>query len=218
MKRVAWVIGGSGMVGSALIRQLSASSDFDEIHVFVRRPQTSSLPNVQTHVIDFENPGDALGQLRGDVLFSALGTTLKTAGSKERQFHIDHDYVLDFATVAAQRGVQTIVNVSSIGAREASRNFYLRMKGQLETALDALPVPSVIHLRPSMLDGDRTEFRLGEKLSLPIMRLLTRLPGFQRWGVIHAEQVARAALRAANTTGPGRHTWEMPQLLASKTE
>lgn len=213
MKRKAWVIGATGLVGTELVKQLINSDQFEEIHVFVRTPLEHIPPKIQVHLTDFQNPEKVMEHLSGDVLFSTLGTTLKTAGSKEKQFQIDYEFVYQFAEKSAERGVKSMINVSSIGANEKSSNFYLNMKGKLEQALNQLPFERVIHLRPSMLDGERKEFRLGEKMSLPIMRLLSRIPAFKKWGVIQAKQVASAAIHADSTEKSRRTIWEMEQLL-----
>lgn len=213
MRRKAWVIGATGLVGTELVKQLINSDQFEEIHVFVRAPLERISPKIQIHLTDFQNPEIAMEHLSGDVLFSALGTTLKTAGSKEKQFQIDYKFVYQFAEKSAERGVKSMINVSSIGANEKSSNFYLNMKGKLEQALNQLPFEHVIHLRPSMLDGERKEFRLGEKISLPIMRLLSRIPAFKKWGVIQAKQVAHAAIHADSIEKSNRTIWEMDQLL-----
>ena len=82
----AVLVGATGLVGSQLLSQLLEDAHFSSVVVLGRRPVERSHAKLQEHVIDFDTPG-AWGHLvQGDVLFSALGTTLKTAGSQAAQW------------------------------------------------------------------------------------------------------------------------------------
>jgi uncharacterized protein YbjT (DUF2867 family) len=63
-----------------------------------------------------------------------------------------------------------MVVVSALGANSASRVFYNRVKGDAEEALRKLGLASLVILQPSLLDGNRKEFRLGERLTLAALR------------------------------------------------
>ena len=102
---VALVIGATGMVGSQLIQQLLADDRFEKIRVFSRRSLAITHPKLEEHLIDFNFPEQWRGLVRGNVLFSALGTTLSKAGSKGAQFKIDYKYQYQFAKAASENGV-----------------------------------------------------------------------------------------------------------------
>lgn len=174
MKRVANVIGASGLVGEQLLVQLLAHPEFEKVRIFVRRPTGITDPKLEEMVIDFDQPETWAGLVLGDVLFSTLGTTLKTAKSKENQYRVDFTYQYEFAKAAAQNGVQAYVLVSSLGADPKSSVFYSRMKGQLDKAVAGLSFQKTIVLRPSILDGTRKEKRTAEKISLAVMRHLSK--------------------------------------------
>src|SRR5215207_7818097 len=123
-QRTAIVIGATGLVGSELVKQLLTDGRFSEIKLFGRRMTGVVHPKITEHLIDFEKPEQWRHLVKGDVVFSALGTTLKQAGSKEAQYKVDHDYQYDFAEVAAENGVTVYVLVSSAMANERSRIFY----------------------------------------------------------------------------------------------
>jgi uncharacterized protein YbjT (DUF2867 family) len=111
-------------------------------------------------------------------VFCCLGTTIKAAGSQQAFRRVDFDYVLAIARWARTAGARRFLVVSALGADPSSRIFYNRVKGEMEQALDALALPSLVVLRPSLLDGDRREVRPGERLTLALTRpLRSLLPG-----------------------------------------
>ncbi len=135
MKLIANVIGATGLVGSQLVRQLADHPEFENIRIFVRKPSSFRHPNIEEHIVDFSNRASWEDLITGDVLFSALGTTVKQAGSKEKEYEVDFTYNLNFASAARKKGISVYVLVSSAGANPASAIFYSRMKGQLDEAV-----------------------------------------------------------------------------------
>jgi len=174
MSKVANVIGASGLVGQQLVAQLLAQPEFQKVRSFVRRPSGMNHPKLEEKIIDFDQPESWKHLVKGDVLFSTLGTTIKTAKTKENQYSVDFTYQYEFARAAAGNDVETYVLVSSMGADPESSVFYSRIKGELEEAVAKLNFRKCIIVRPSILDGDRKEKRAGEKIGLVISRFLTR--------------------------------------------
>ncbi len=107
--------------------------------------------------------------MKGDVLFSTLGTTLKQAGGKEKQYEIDFTFNLNFAKNAKENGIENYVLVSSIGANPESKIFYTKMKGELDEAVSEIGFNNLVILRPASLTGDRKEKRPMEKISVPVL-------------------------------------------------
>lgn len=190
----AVVIGATGLVGEHLIRLLEKDQRFSEVEALVRLPQNSSGAKIKFTVFDFENMDAA--KVKGDILFCALGTTIKRAGSKEAQYKIDHTYNLKVAECAKRNGTMVLAHVSSIGADAKSNNFYLRTKGKLEEDLQHLSFDRVIVVRPSFILGNRKEFRLGEKLGILLMQLISPLMvgKLKRYKGVHAEKIARCMI------------------------
>ncbi len=174
MSKVVNVIGASGLVGQQLVAQLLAQPEFQKVRSFVRRPSGMNHPKLEEKIIDFDQPESWKHLVKGDVLFSTLGTTIKTAKTKENQYSVDFTYQYEFARAAAGNDVETYVLVSSMGADPKSSVFYSRIKGELEEAVAKLNFRKCIIVRPSILDGDRKEKRAGEKIGLVISRFLTR--------------------------------------------
>jgi uncharacterized protein YbjT (DUF2867 family) len=174
MSKVANVIGASGLVGQQLIAQLLDHPEFKKVRSFVRRPSGISHLKLEEIQIDFDQADKWKHLVQGDVLFSTLGTTIKTAKTKENQYRVDFTYQYEFAKAAAGNGVGSYVLVSSMGADSKSSVFYSRMKGELEEAVSKLNFRKCIIVQPSILDGDRKEKRAGEKIGLVISRFLTK--------------------------------------------
>lgn len=174
MSKVANVIGASGLVGHQLVDQLLSHPEFEKVRIFVRRKSGLVHAKLDEQIIDFDQPESWNHLVQGDVLFSTLGTTIKTAKTKANQYRVDYTYQYEFAKAAAGNGVGAYVLVSSMGADPKSSVFYSRMKGELEEAVSKLNFRKCIIVRPSILDGNRQEKRAGERVGLIISRFLTR--------------------------------------------
>jgi len=207
----AVLIGATGLVGSEILRQLLGDERFTSVVVLGRRPTGVDHGKLREHVIDFGAP-DSFGDLvTGDVLFSALGTTLRAAGSAAAQYEVDHGYQYRVAEAARRHGVATYVLVSSSGASLRSRIFYSRMKGELERDVEALRFAQTRILRPGLLDGERRERRTGEQWALRVLRPLAPvLPSVLK--PIPANVVARAAIQAAFDPAAGIVRYEAREL------
>lgn len=175
MGKTALVIGATGLVGEQLILQLLDHPEFDKVVVFGRRKTGLNHPRLEEILIDFDQPESWAERVKGDVVFSSLGTTIKTAKTKENQYRVDFTYQYEFAKAASQNGVSAYVLVSSLGADSKSLVFYSRMKGELDEAVAKLPFRKTIIVRPSILDGNRKEKRPAEKVSLAIMRFFSKI-------------------------------------------
>jgi uncharacterized protein YbjT (DUF2867 family) len=173
MGLIANVIGASGLVGQELVEQLLQKHEYDKVRVFVRRITGILNPKLEEHIIDFERAETWAHLLSGDVLFSILGTTIKTAKTRENQFRVDYTYQYEFAKAAAKNGIPTYILVSSLGADARSSVFYSRIKGQLEDAVSLLKFKRLLIFRPSILDGDRKEKRTGERIGLKVASFVT---------------------------------------------
>jgi uncharacterized protein YbjT (DUF2867 family) len=211
VRRTAIVVGATGMVGAELVRQLLADDRFASVVALGRRTTGVAHAKLREHVVDFDAPATFADLARGDVLFSALGTTIRAAGGQDAQYRVDHDYQLRVAEAARRNGVPAFVLVSSAGASPRSAIFYSRMKGELERDVEALGFPRLRILRPGMLDGERREHRVLEQWTLRILRPLSPLlPAQAR--PIHARIVSRAAIEAALDEKPGTARLEAAEL------
>ncbi|WP_294226281.1 NAD(P)H-binding protein [uncultured Chryseobacterium sp.] len=170
----ALVIGATGATGKDLVNLLLQDQDFDEIKVFVRKPIDIQNDRLKVYVVDFEKPEEWKNEIKGDVAFSCLGTTLKAAGSKEAQRKVDFDYQYEFAKAAKENNVEDYILVSSYGANPKSKIFYSRMKGELEDAVKKLHFTKITIFKPGMLERKDSD-RPGEVLGSRIIKFANRL-------------------------------------------
>lgn len=215
----AIVIGATGLVGSNLVKQLLSDSRFNEVLVFTRRETGLKNTKLQERIIDFDKPENWRHLVKGDVLFSALGTTLAKAGSKESQYKIDFTYQFRFAEAAAFNGVNKFVLVSSSGANPNSLIFYSRMKGELEEAVKKLNFEQIHVIQPGLLAGDREEKRTGEEIGYVILNGLSKIPGLGKYKPIQGSTVAAAMINAALSQGKGVKMYALEEVfgLAEKS-
>lgn len=196
MSKSAIVIGATGLVGTELVKQLLSDKDYSLVKVFLRKKMDMEHPKLEQHVVNFEKLEESKELIKGDVVFCCMGTTIKVAGSQDAFFKVDHTYPFYFAQLAKSNGVEKFLLVSSLGADKNSPNFYLRVKGQIEWELEKLKFKNLIILRPSMLLGDRKEFRLGELIGKVVMRALgfIFIGKLKKYKAIEAGTVAKAMI------------------------
>jgi uncharacterized protein YbjT (DUF2867 family) len=140
-------------------------------------------------------------------LFSTLGTTLKQAGSKEKEYEVDFTFNLNFAKKAKENGIKNYILVSSVGANSKSRIFYTRMKGELDEAVSKLGFENLAILRPSSLTGIRAEKRFAEIISIPVATFLTKFI-FKKYRPIQDKVVAKAMINAMLNSDSNKTIWE----------
>ena len=207
MKLTANIIGATGLVGKQLVEMLLENEKFEKVRIFVRRDPQIVHPKLETFIVDFSDKETWANQLQGDVLFSVLGTTLKQAGNKEKQYEIDFSYNLNFAQIAKENGIESYVLVSSVGANSKSSVFYTRMKGELDEAVQKIGFKNLIILRPASLTGKRKEKRIAEVISVPILNFLTRIV-MKKYRPISDRTVAKAMINAVLFPNNKKAIWE----------
>ena len=198
--KTAILIGATGMTGSFTLQLLLKDERFSKVKIFTRRSTGISYPKLEEHVIDFDDIGSWKHLVTGDVLFSALGTTLKQAGGKVPQYKVDYTYQYNVAKAASEGGVPVYVLVSSVGANPDSMVFYSKMKGELERDIRKLPFQHIHILQPGPLEGPREKERNAEKIGINITRFITNLGILKGYKPIHGQIVAQAMINASFDT------------------
>jgi uncharacterized protein YbjT (DUF2867 family) len=205
---IATVIGSTGLTGSFLVRQLLADSAITKV-ISVSR-NSLNIPNsklIQVRISDLADLPSIQSEIRGDLYFCCLGTTIKAAGNKENFEKVDHAAVVAFAKIAKSHDATSFTLVSAMGANTNSMFFYNETKGRAENDVKTLGLRSLIIFRPALLVGPRAGFRLGETLAtvtvVPLSRLL---PNRTRKSLItKAETLATRMLAEGKAALPGTH-------------
>ena len=202
------VLGATGLVGRDCLRLLLDDPSVTRVVALTRRPLSDmASAKLRVEVVDFDQLAARGDLFDVDQIFCALGTTIKQAGSQDAFRRVDLEYPLAAAKLGVEHGARHFLLVSAIGASAQSRVFYNRVKGELEDALRTLPYRSVTIVRPSLLLGDRGEFRLGEQIAKGFGWLV---PG--KFKPVSATRVAEVLVTAAREDTPGMRIIESNEI------
>lgn len=212
--KIALIAGSSGLVGNLLLHQLLQDDHYDQIIVLVRRSIAQRHPKLVEVVCDFNNLEEVSSYLKVDDVFCCLGTTIKKAKTRTAMNLVDRDYPIDLAKKTFEQGAQQFIIISAPNNGEDSPFAYSKMKGQLEAGLRKIPFNSLAFIHPSLLMGDRLEFRFAESISTALLRgitKITRKPISAKLG-IEAVDVATAMLKIAHNPKQGVTTYPAKKL------
>ena len=214
MKKLkALVIGATGATGRELVNSLINDEDFDQVSIFVRKAPELEHEKLKIHTIDFNEIKRHKDLIKGDILFSALGTTKKEAGGKQRQYIIDYTYQYEFAKIAAENGVDQLSLVSSIGANPKSFMFYPKMKGELESDVKKLKFKKIDIFQPPILIRQPEIIRKGEKTAISIIQKLNKLGILKSQQPLMVSNLAERMVKTAKTNSKEKVNTYLPKEL-----
>lgn len=220
--KIALISGTSGLVGMQLLHQLIHSKAYEYVLSVGRRKlaiKHAKLIQIEGDLFKLSD-WDWQGKIRAEALggeynglldaisgkkaeihaFSSLGTTIKQAGSQEKFYAVDHDLVVEFARWAKKLGAVKFLYVSAMGAEAKSSIFYNKVKGETEEDLKTFQFDFLGLFRPSLLLGNRHEFRFGEQVATIFMKPLVWLRLAKNIRPIYDYQVAKSMVKKALTT------------------
>ena len=214
MSRKAVIAGATGLIGKELVQLLLSEPEYTSVTLIVRRPTGITHPKLHEKVIDFDNLEQADVNLTEADAYCTLGTTIKKAGNNEAFRKVDYTYPLTLGQMAKKQGAKQLLIVTSIGSNSSSRSFYTRVKGEIEESLRGLNLPTLQIFRPSLLLGNREEFRFGEGIASSISVVISPLlsGSLRKYKPIQARSVAKAMQRAALSGRSGIHIFESDQI------
>jgi uncharacterized protein YbjT (DUF2867 family) len=212
--RTALLVGATGLVGNELMELLLNQPGYDLVKVFTRRSLRKNHPKLEEIVVDFDQLYQYKQHFNVDAVYCCLGTTIKKAGSQDAFRKVDYQYPIELAKLAKEADVENFLIITAMGADSNSKIFYNRVKGEVEKHLQRLQLPSLHIFRPSLLLGDRNEFRLGEKIGIilsPIFSWLLVGP-LKKYKPIQAKNVAIAMLLIGQKQNRGIHIYSSHQI------
>lgn len=210
-----WVAGSTGLVGRSVVELLLAEPRAELVHALVRRPHWPPQPRLSELVLDFDQLQAGLRSYAASEVYCCLGTTMAKAGTREAFRRVDQDYPLALARAAREAGARSFLLVSALGANATSSVFYNRVKGELEAALVDVGFPTLHIARPSLLLGERSESRFGERLGAAVARPLGRLlvGSLRKFAPIAGLDVARALVYLGRDRREGNFVHESDALV-----
>jgi len=208
-KKSALVLGATGLIGKELVKVLDESDQYENIKCLARRPIELESKICEEHIVDFNELHKYHELFKVSDVFCCLGTTIKKAKTKEAFRKVDYEYPEEAAKLAKENGAEKFLIVSSMGADPKSLFFYSRVKGDVEEALISLNLPSLHIFRPSLLLGERSEFRLGEKIAEKASGVMNKLMvgPLRPYRGIQARKVAAAMAFVAQSNKKGNNIY-----------
>jgi len=199
------IAGATGLIGSKLLEMLLVDEKVGKVTLLTRRPVERVHPKIAEKIIDFETFTEREIAPNIDAVFCCLGTTLAQAGSKAAFRKVDYEYVVKLAVFTQRQGIPQFHVVSAANANFRSWVFYSKVKGRMERQVKKLnKIRSIYIYRPSMLLGDRPQFRLAETLGKILMKTFSfMLPKSTR--AVDASEVAHAMFNKAKSPKKGVH-------------
>lgn len=207
----ALVIGATGATGKDLVDILLKDPVYSQVTIFVRRTTGLAHAKLKEVVTNFDKQEEVLDSISGDVLFSCLGTTLKIAGSKENQKHIDLEIPAKFAELAKSKGVSKAVLLSAYGASPASSVFYSMLKGELEEIMTRLNFDQLVIFKPGLLLRKDTN-RFGEKFAGGALKFLNAVGLIRKYKPLPTAVLAEKLAKAPKVFPDGKHVIELQKI------
>jgi uncharacterized protein YbjT (DUF2867 family) len=209
--RKALIVGATGLIGGYCLQALCDNPDYSEVIALVRKPILKTHRKLKTVITKFDNLERQLSSIQAHDIYCCLGTTIKKAGSQEAFKKIDFSLVVTVAELMIKQGAEQFLVISAMGADKNSKVFYNRVKGKMEEALQELNYPCLRIIRPSLLLGNREEFRLGEKIAILLTPVLKPLMfgSLKKYRPVQAESVAKFMVGIAHEEPvTGVHVYE----------
>ncbi len=214
--KTAAILGATGLIGGLLLKRLVATEEYEKIFVLSRhKPE---IENSKCEWIKIELEQLSTQKLSADDFFCTIGSTIKKAGSQEKFRSIDFTSVIDFASLAKKTNAKYFGVVSALGANKDSSVFYNRTKGEMEKAIISCKLARLFIFRPSLLIGQRSEVRRGEKIGEAISVFINPflVGALKKYRPIEAAKVAAAMFQSAQAKGSNFKIYESDEIASYK--
>jgi uncharacterized protein YbjT (DUF2867 family) len=207
-QRTAVLAGASGFVGGQLLRQLLNAPEYTRIYAVTRRPLPVDHPKLANRILPLEETRARLAGVSCQDAYCCIGGRAR-GGSLDAMRGVELDLVVSFARAVQTLGATRFVVLSCAGANSASRNPFLRTKGELEASLRDLRFTSLDILQPGKVLGLRPQIRLADMAAMAFMPLINPLLRGARapHRAIAVEEVASAMLGTARSQRRGVYVY-----------
>ncbi len=214
--RTALLIGATGLTGNHCLNILLNDDSYQSVTVLTRRALDIRHDKLIQHLVDFDNLEASSDLIKADDIFCCLGTTIKTAGSKQAFRKVDVEYPTTIAQIAAKNGSEQFLVISAPESNDKSLLFYGRAKAEMEQAVCQFPFNGTYIFRPSLLMGKRDKYRLAEGTAIKVFTALPWLlsGSLKKFHPIEAKAVATAMVVAAKSKPQGRQVYQSDQIQA----
>ncbi len=199
-KKTAIILGATGLTGDILLKKLLIDQRYDKIKIFTRKPlrlENKKVTEILCNLLELDNYKE---NFFGNEVFCCIGTTTKKTPDKELYKKIDYGIPVSAAKLCNDNGIKTFAVMSSMGANAKSSIFYNGTKGEMEQAVLELNIENTYVIRPSMIGGNRNEFRIAEKIGSILMKVLNPIfiGTLRKYRIIDADIIANAMIELAN--------------------
>lgn len=210
----AVVLGATGLIGKELLRQLFRDPSFFVVRALTRKPLLLDHPKFLAQVTDFDDEEDFREKIgTGTIVFCCVGTTMKQVnGDKDAYRKVDYDIPIRAARFASEAGFKQFVLVSAASANPDARNFYSRLKGEVERDLEAIRFQSIHIFQPSVLLGEREEPRPLERMVQKLSRAISLLLP-SKFKPVDARTISLAMLQAVKKPKEGTRRYQYKSIV-----
>ena len=214
MNKTVALFGSTGLIGSEILKLLINDDDYETINVITRKKVTVQSKKIKNYIIDFTNPDGYKKVIKkGDVVIASIGTTQSKVSFNKRDYRkVDYDILLNIAKACKSNLASSFCFVSSAGANEKSKSFYLGLKGEIENSIMRLGLKSCLIFRPSLILGKRNEFRFGEIIAQKIMPLFFFLMK-SNYKPIKAIDVAKSIVNKSKKVSHGNKIYHYSEMI-----
>jgi uncharacterized protein YbjT (DUF2867 family) len=189
-------------------------STIEQIILPVRKLKSFGDSRVKEEIVDFSKLENYSSSFASDIVFCTLGTTINKAGSQEKFKEVDYEFVIKSARAAQESKAKKFILVTALGSDANSLVFYNRVKGEVERDVCLLSIPVIGIFRPSLLLGERSETRIGEKIGEIAASIFSFAfqGSIKKYKPIQAKAVAHAMIQFAKSNKQGIHIFESDEI------
>ena len=200
MGKTAIILGATGFTGGLLLEQLIKDVSYEKIILFSRSSVEKSVNKIEEHLVDMLDLSAYKKDFIADEVYCCIGTTAAKTKDKNAYKSIDYGIPVAAAKLARENNINTFLVMSSMGADAGSAVFYNKTKGEMERDVLLQKIENTVILRPSLIGGNRAEFRLGERIGVAVMSILNPLliGSLKKYRMIHPKEIATCMKVLAN--------------------